>query len=358
MSEATEARPRIERALHVRLLRCPACGETSPQKLVNRDRVQVFSLPDDPFARGFGWNEGTDAPEDSPLHHGLCLCPECRYPALPADFDRGVAANGGEFPGRAALHRLFVDQQAGLRGPIALILGAAPEVLSPARRAVRVALAAIAAQHLRPHGLERARSLARLHARLAWLYFDEERLRWKAGPRIEPPLDSRSAAGPASSLERRDSLASARTVWQTIPLEETAARAQAVAAQEGLCAEPDSRGGESAGEEHRRLALLLGFAGEAEEAAAAYRRALDLCLESQAVYRDTCHEGRRQGLSPAELRPAAEAAERLGRLAEEINLEAHQACGTPLRRIPRLRLPAALLGRDLEDLPRDLGLFD
>jgi hypothetical protein len=309
-------------------LTCPVCGTPGVQKALRARQVIALSVPGHPFHRGYTWTDGLGRLEDSPLYYGLCLCPECRYPALESEF----RATPEETPAahRSSFRRLFVEGKAGKDGPVGEVLGACPELLPQPERAVRISLAAIRAQTLPYPEFWRRPELAGLLLRLSRLYFDELHLSWedfKPGQTPRYVGHSQRAAALRSIL---DALSTLRSSWSEIPLSLDEAQAQALRFQREIY---ESRAGELAPEEtvheERRLARLLGVNGQRELARDMYVRARATCarlradaLRRQQLPYEECP------LSLGERRALTTLIQRLGAIHQEITDEGGTVFGS------------------------------
>jgi len=322
-----------ESPLYVGVLRCPACGEKSPQRMVKAHLVRTIPVPGHPFVRAFGWTDKTDRTEESPLRHGICLCAECRYAGTEADFRDGANLQGTA----QTLRRLFGEQNAGVAGPLGRILGDFPEAEPEPDRSVRYTLGAIAAQRMIYPEYWRYRLLGRLYLRLAWLYFDELHLSWAPGDRGTLTGYSESGPGAERIAKTLAALAPLRDIWPDIPLTEEAARRAALwfhrRAWELQAEEQDPL---EAVAEERELAELYGLNGDVQRAGELFGRALESCLR----LRNEAHRAQQtawdRGLTIAEARALTVRVLRLTKMAEELHDAARAHGPGDPRRIPEV----------------------
>ena len=328
------AASRSERPIYAAVQRCPACGERSPQRMFKAHLVRTLPVPGQPFLRAFGWTDGTDRTEESPLHHGICLCAECRYPGTEADF-----REGGNLQGTAqTLRRLFVEQSAGVSAPLVRILGSFPESDPQPERAVRYTLGAIAAQRMVYPEYWRVRLLGRLYLRLTWLYLDELHLSWTPGHR--GALLGWEEHGPGRDrLERvLDRLEPLRALWPDLPLDEESARRAALwfhlKAWQLQAEEQDPIDVVS---DERELAELYALNGDLNRAGELFCRALDSCLRLRNEAYQAQQTAWDRGLTLGEARALTVRVQRLTKMAEDLHEAARTYGPGDPRRLPEVR---------------------
>ena len=344
-----------EKPLFSTILRCPACGEKATQRLVKAHLVLAVPVPGKPFHRAFAWMQGTAGGNTSPLYHGICVCPECRYPGIESDFREA----GDRAPVGQALRRLFAEKGAGLRAPLAAILGPFPETEPEPDRAVRLTLGAIAAQQMIYPEYWRLPVLARLYLRLTWLYLDELHLAWKGDG--HDLLEGWHERGPGHDRFEAvlAKLAPVREAWRNMPLNEELARRHALRLHQKVYdVRQDIPQPEELVAEERLLAELYGLNGDLYQAAEMFGRALDSCLRLREEAYELHQTAWDRGLTISEVRVLATRVHRMGLLADEINLQANRTCGAQPRDIPRIRPLGVTAGLDDDEMHRQkVGIF-
>jgi hypothetical protein len=254
------------------VLRCPACGERSSQRVMKSNLLLPVPVPGHPFLRAYTWSDGK-ARVSRPLHFGICICPCCRYPDVEADFRDGAERTHDI---SRTLRRFFVEQLAGASPPLANILGSDLETLGEPDRTTRLHLAAIATQRLIYPELWRRREIGQLYLRLAWLYLDEMHLRWDAVHPTAPPAYEAAGPGHARMQAVLSQLEPIREVWSEIPLDEESTRREVLRFhQEAYTRRVDLPTPEECVADERLLAILFGLNGDREKAKEMFERAFN-----------------------------------------------------------------------------------
>ncbi len=252
-------------------LRCPACGEHAPQELLRAHQILPISVPGKAFHRAFGWTQGRPTVEDSPLYHGLCLCPECRYPGLEWDFQAGSELPP---PNVRSLRRLFVDEGAGRSTELNHFLPRDPSTLPQPERTLRLLFASVRAEMLCYPELWRKEVLGHIFQRIAWIYFDLTHLDWSVGDLTGPPGYSEHGPGAKPLADTLQGLKPLQETWPEIPLEQTRAFSQTLYwFEQHYQTHAQEPGAEELAREELRLGRLYGILGKTETARELYDRA-------------------------------------------------------------------------------------
>ncbi len=309
----------VERTYTARL-RCPACKEYSPQELLRARQILPLPVPGREFHRAFGWTQGRPTIDDSPLYHGVCVCPVCRYPGLEWDFQPGSELPP---PNVRSLHRLFVDEGAGRSEALCTFLSEEPSELPQPERTLRLLFASIRAEMLCYPELWRKEVLGHLFQRVAWICFDLTHLDWSSGELTGPPAYRKEGPAAGTLEVTLQALKHFRETWPEIPLEEEQAFGGALHWFEqhyqthGVEPEP-----EELAREELRLARLYGILGKLDTARELYDRARQTAFQGRDEtnrVRDELWRGK--GEDVAEWRALGIKARRLELLLREITEE-------------------------------------
>jgi hypothetical protein len=260
-------------------LACPICGQVRPQPALRARQALAIEIRTNPFLRAFCWSEGHSRLEISPLYFGICLCPHCRFPGIEADFRIPV---GESHPHVRSHRRMFLEEQAGIDGPLATLLGLGKTGMSRPELSIRLTLAAIRTEMFVGPERWRRRELGRLYLHLFWLFLDEGHFSWEGLRPLEAPQYREEGPNRARLEAILTKLEPFRSCWPDIPLTETIARAEALRfhreAYELRLHEP---GPEEAVLEERLLGQLFGLCGQFEQARDLYSRARQTCVRKR-----------------------------------------------------------------------------
>lgn len=310
-------------------LRCPACNVCSPQQMLRARQIVPMPVPGKVFHRAFCWAQGRPTAEDSPLYHGICLCPECRYPGLESDFQPKPELSP---PNVRSLQKRFVVERAGRSREMSTILTARPSALPQPERALRLLFASMRSEMLSYPEFWRKDILGHLYQRVAWIHFDLLHLDWSKGDLTGPP-DYMEIGPNAGTLQRTTrTMISLLRLWPELPLDETTAFTEALKwFEQHYQTRGEEAGAEALAREELRIARLNGLLGNMEISRDLYDRARETAFlgrEETVRNRDVLWNGKEGDI--AQWRALGITARRLLLLTGEIHEERVSIFGSPM----------------------------